>query len=241
MIARRASVLALAMALAGMGSGLAAPARAGSLSVMPVRVDVPAGRRFCSLTLGNDSDRPVTVQVRGFAWSRNESGADILTPDEGFVVNPPIATIQPGATRLVRCSLPADAAGSAGASSEKTWRLIVDELPDATQAQPGVVQTLLRLSVPVFRGDDKAAPQFTASVGAQGLRLANAGTAHAKVFAVTMTGKGAEAGEPVTLDRTFYLLAGGAQVVPADRVPRGLSSLRVRTEEGDFDVPLSAP
>ncbi|WP_232496028.1 molecular chaperone [Novosphingobium kaempferiae] len=228
----RASVLALALAAAWGGSTL--PARAGSLSVMPVRVGVPEGRRFCSLTVGNDGDRPVTVQVRGFAWSRDEGGADILTPDEGFVVNPPIATIAPHASRLVRCSLPADD----GAPTEQQWRLIVDELPDATQAQPGVVQTLLRLSVPVFRADDRAAPAFTASVAGGGLRIANAGTGHARVLAVTLQDA---AGKAVTLDRSFYLLAGGAQVVPTGSLPQGLSSIRVRAEEGEFDVPLATP
>ncbi|MEE4453857.1 molecular chaperone [Novosphingobium resinovorum] len=241
MIARRAPVLAMAIALAAMGGGIAAPARAGSLSVMPVRVDVAAGARFCSLTLGNDADRPVTVQVRGFAWSRDEGGADILTPDEGFVVNPPIATIAPHASRLVRCSLPAGAKADPGAGTEKQWRLIVDELPDPTQAQPGVVQTLLRISVPVFRGGETAAPQFTASVDGKGLRLSNAGTGHAKVIAVTLEGTGEGAGAPVTLDKTFYLLAGGAQVVPAERLPHGLATIRVRAEEGDFIVPLSMP
>lgn len=227
----RAPLLALALAVAWGGPTL--PARAGSLSVMPVRVGVPEGRRFCSLTVGNDGDRPVTVQVRGFAWSRDEGGADILTPDEGFVVNPPIATIAPHASRLIRCSLPADD----GAPTEQQWRLIVDELPDPTQAQPGVVQTLLRLSVPVFRAGDRAAPAFTASVAAEGLRIANAGTGHARVLAVTLQG----AADAVTLDRSFYLLAGGAQVVPTGSIPHGLSAIRVRAEEGEFDVPLATP
>ncbi|PNU01918.1 fimbrial biogenesis chaperone [Novosphingobium guangzhouense] len=229
----RPALALLASALVAIGGGWAAPARAGSLSVMPVRVDVPSGRRFCSLTLGNDSDRPVTVQVRGFAWSRDEGGVDILTADEGFVVNPPIATIAPHGSRLVRCSLPADA----GAHVEKQWRLIVDELPDPTQAQPGVVQTLLRLSVPVFRGDADVAPQFTASLGGEGLRLGNPGSGHAKVIALTLQGQGGT----VTLDKPFYLLAGGAQVVPAERLPKGLSSIHVRAEEGDYTVTVSAP
>lgn len=229
---RRAPVLLAALFVA-MWGGFAAPARAGSLSVMPVRVDVPSGRRFCSLTLGNDSDRAVTVQVRGFAWSRDEGGADILDPDTDFVVNPPIATIAPHGTRLVRCSLPADA----GAQAERQWRLIVDELPDPTQAQPGVVQTLLRLSVPVFRGAEGVAPQFTASISPQGLRLANTGSGHARLVALTLQG----ASETVTLDKPFYLLAGGAQLIPAERLPRGLSSIHVRAEEGEYTVALPAP
>lgn len=229
---RRASAL-LAIALAVVGGVCNVPARAGAISVMPVRVSVPVAARFCSLTVGNDSDRAVTVQVRGFAWNRDEDGNDILNPDGGFIVNPPMATIAPHGARLIRCSLPPAGSGTA----EQSWRLIVDELPDPAQARPGVVQALLRLSVPVFRGDAKAAPQFGASIDAKGLRIVNTGTGHARITAMTLQGSGA----PVTLDRTFYLLAGGAQRVPAERLPHGLSQVRLRAEEGDYTVVPSRP
>lgn len=235
---RRASGLIAAFAFVALCGALGiAPARAGSLSVMPVRVDVAAGRRFCSLTLGNTSDQPVTVQVRAFAWSRDESGADILEPDNAFVLNPAIATIAPGASKLVRCSLPPAADSAAVSGIEQPWRLIVDQLPDPNFNVPGTVQTLLRISIPVFRAVDKAAPRLAAALSGKGLRLANSGTGHAKVLAVTVRGTG---GDAVTVDRPFYLLAGGAQVVPIDRVPADPRLVLVRAEEGEFDVPLGS-
>lgn len=237
MAARRASGLTAAILLPLMvllGIAGAGPAWAGSLSVMPVRVDVAAGRRFCSLTLGNDTDRPMTVQVRAFAWVRDETGADIIEPDNRFIVNPSITTIAPGTTRLMRCSLPA---GDSAMQAEEQWRLIVDQLPDPNfVAAPGTVQTLLRISLPVFRVGDKAAPLLSASLGKQSLRLANTGTRHIKALAVTLRGPD---GDAVTADRAFYLLAGGAQVVPFERLPRGgVSTVHVRAEEGEFDVAL---
>lgn len=246
MTARRASVLT--QWLAGIGLALASlagavPAWAGSLSVMPVRVDVAAGRRFCSLTLGNDSDRPMAVQVRAYAWSREESGADVFDPEPGFLVNPPITTLAPGASKLVRCSLPApDPAVSDPASqAERQWRLIVDQLPDPDYDVPGTVQTLLRISIPVFRAGDKAAPRLAASLatagGGHAVRIANPGTAHVKGLAVTLTGPD---GDAVTMTRTFYLLAGGAQVVPVERLPRGgVATVHLRAEEGEFDIALT--
>jgi fimbrial chaperone protein len=238
MAPRRASGLTAAILFPLMvlfGIAGAEPARAGSLSVMPVRVDVAAGRRFCSLTLGNDTDRPMTVQVRAFAWVRDETGSDILEPDNRFAVNPSIATIAPGTTRLIRCSLPA---GDPTAQTEQQWRLIVDQLPDPGFVNvPGTVQTLLRISLPVFRAGDKAVPRLGASLGSQSLRLANTGTRHIKALAVTLRGPD---GDAVTADRAFYLLAGGAQVAPFERLPRGgVSSVHVRAEEGEFDVALA--
>lgn len=234
MAARRASRLTAAILLPLMALLGAVPAWAGSLSVMPVRVEVAAGKRFCSLTLGNDSDRPMNVQVRAFAWTRDEAGADVLEPDNRFVINPPIASLAPGTTRLMRCSLPA---GDPAAQAEQQWRLIVDQLPDPDfVSAPGTVQTLLRISLPVFRAGDKAAPRLEASAGRDALRLANSGTRHVKVLAVTLRGPD---GDTVTIERPFYLLAGGAQAVPLGRLPRGgVAAVRVRAEEGEFDVAL---
>lgn len=229
---RTAVTLAFVILLGAMGIG---QARAGAISVMPVRVDVAVDRRFCSLTLGNDAERPVTVQVRGFAWTRDETGTDILTPDPGFMVNPGIATIAPHGNRLVRCSLPApETSPSPSPPNERQWRLIVDELPDPSIAAPGVVQTLLRISVPVFRGDAKAAPRLAASLDHGVLRLANHGTAHIKVLSVVLKGAGA----PVAIDGTFYLLAGGSRALSPPSVPLGAANVHVRAEEGEFDVVL---
>jgi fimbrial chaperone protein len=234
-IARALALIAALLALPFGAFAGAGPARAGALSVMPVRVEVAAGRRFCALTLGNGSDKALTVQVRAFAWRRDESGADLLDADAAFALNPAIATIAPGAERMVRCSLPS--ADPAMRGVEGSWRLIVDQLPDPDYAVPGTVQTLLRLSIPVFRAPDTAvAPRLAAGRAGQGVRVSNSGAVHVKVLAVTL--KGAD-GDAVTVERPFYLLAGGAQIVPADRLPRGGAvAVHVRAEEGAFDLAL---
>lgn len=224
----------------------AAPARAGAIRVMPVRVEVEAGRRFCALTLGNDGDAPVTVQVRGFAWTRDEAGEDLLDPQAGPIVNPAMATIAPGGSRLVRCSLPAPASGEA----EGQWRLLIDELPDPATARPGVIRTLLRISIPVFRAGKAAAARLSWSARSQPdaagrgeshvLRIANPGTRHAKVIGLTLAGP---RGETVAVERSFYLLAGGAVALPLAQIPPGgIASVRVRTDEGILDAaPAPAP
>jgi fimbrial chaperone protein len=193
------------------------PAMAGSLRVMPIRVEVAAGRQFCSLTIGNDADRPVTVQVRGFGWTRDETGADVLDPATGPVVNPAIATIAPGASRLVRCSLPASSQAPGG--TEEQWRLIVDELPStAPDVAAGTIQTLLRLSIPVFRAAPGMEPRLgwlpaKTPAGLNAMRLENSGTRHAQVMRLVLH----EAdGSIRKVGRGFYLLPSGALLLPVE-------------------------
>ncbi|MCY1669425.1 fimbria/pilus periplasmic chaperone [Novosphingobium sp. SL115] len=212
-------------------------AQAGALRVMPVRVEVAAGRQFCALTLGNDADRPVTVQVRGFAWTRDDTGLDTLDPVDAPVVNPAIMTIPVGGSRLVRCSLPRQVSDG---KSEQQWRLIVDELPlPSSEVAPGTVQTLLRLSVPVFRTADHAKPQLEWSMQtlpdkAQILRITNSGTRRTQVIRVMLHLRN---GRDVPLDRSFYLLAKGAMIL---RVPTGIAtevlSVTAETDLGTLAV-----
>lgn len=223
----------------------AQPAIAGALRVMPVRVEVASGRNFCALTIGNDADRPVTVQVRGFGWTRDAAGADTLDPANAPVVNPAIATIPAGESRLVRCSLPGEPVGFA---AEQQWRLIIDELPLPTAAvAPGTVQTLLRLSVPVFRTPPDAKPQLNGSLnsapgGVTTFALVNSGQRRAQVLRLVMHLRN---GRAVPVDAGFYLLAGGSMSL---RLPAGIdaagASFEAETDIGTLPVkaePNSGP
>lgn len=230
------------LVLSALAALLAGHASAATIRVAPVRVDVAPGKQFCALTVGNDADRPVSVQVRGYAWSRDEAGNDALDPTAGPAVNPPIATIPAGGSRLIRCSLPAGRPGTAPPTTrEEQWRLVVDELPSNGPQVQGTVQTLLRLSIPVFRTPAHAAPRLTWSMtrtteGKPALRLVNAGNAHAKILSLQLT---AANGNRQTLTRTFYLLAGGALVLPLDQAPAGsLSAVSVESDVGHLDADL---
>lgn len=211
------------------------PAEAGAIRVTPVRVEVPAGRQFCALTVGNDAERPVTVQVRGFAWIRDEAGTDTLDPVNAPVVNPAIVTIPKGESRLVRCSLPRD---TAGGETEQQWRLIVDELPQpSSEIAPGSVQTLLRLSVPVFRTPEKAKPQLGWTIAGDrtpALRITNTGTRRVQVVKVLLHLRN---GRDAPLERGFYLLAKGAMVLPVEPgIAQDIASVSAVTDIGTLDV-----
>lgn len=214
----------------------AGPAVAGALSVMPIRVEVKQGQRFCALTVGNDSDQPVTVQVRGFGWSRDEQGQDLLDPATGPVVNPAILTIPGKENRLVRCGLPA----TGPSAVEEQWRLLVDQLPaPASEVPAGTVQTLLRLSIPVFRVPEGARPELTWAPlvlpdGGNALRLTNSGSRRVQIARLDL---GLEKGAAIPLERGFYLLAGTTAVVrlPAAASDRTVSVAAV-TDLGPINI-----
>ena len=105
-----------------------------------------------------------------------------------------------------------------------------------------MVQTLLRLSIPVFRAPANAQPRLGWSMthtaeGKPALRLANSGTAHAKVSSLHLT---TTSGASQTLDRGFYVLSGGAMIVPLGQVPAGgVKSVSVDSDAGHVTAAAS--
>lgn len=125
---------------------------AQGLSVLPVNVFLPAGQKAASLTLTNDGDKPTSMQVRAYDWSqKNEE--DQLIDSNLIVVSPPLFTIPPKGTQVVRLIL-----RRLPASGEATYRIVLDQIPGPKE--PGEVQMVLRLSIPIFAAPEvKVVPQ----------------------------------------------------------------------------------
>jgi fimbrial chaperone protein len=158
-------------------------AQATSLRVAPALLDVPAPGATTTLTLRNDGDHPIHVQIRVFGWTGTQ-GEPVLVPTDNVVASPPAATLNPGTEYVVRIVRLA----KEPVSAEESYRLLVDELPDATQDHSNTVRFALRYSIPVFFYAAKAPPAnvewgvrtagnaltlSAANAGARRMRVAN--------------------------------------------------------------------
>jgi fimbrial chaperone protein len=123
------------------------PARAGSLQVEPVLVDVTAPSAASTVTLRNQDATPINAQIRVFRWSM-VNGQENLEPTEDVVASPPSVTLAPNGqyiARIVRVS-------KRPVTGEESYRILVDQLPDLAQKKNGAVNLLVRYSIPVFFG-----------------------------------------------------------------------------------------
>jgi fimbrial chaperone protein len=182
-------------------------AHAQSLSVLPVNVFLQPGERAASLSLTNSSDRPTSIQARAFDWSQKD-GEDQLTASNVVVVSPPLVTIAPGGTQVVRLILRQLPKGS-----EATYRIILDQIPGPNQ--PGVVQMVLRLSIPIFTAPEtKAAPNDQFHLQADGNQLflvgVNSGLSHDTLHDIVVTTSAGRKLEPKARVSP-YILAGATR------------------------------
>ena len=161
---RRMSVSLCAVAALAAGVQVAG---AASLQVAPLLVEVPAPGAASNVTLRNEGPRSVNAQVRVFRWTQ-EDGEDVLEPTDAVVASPPSAALASRADYLLRVVR----TSRGPVAQEEAYRLLVDEIPDATEGRPGTIAMVLRHSVPVFFTPQEAeGPQLRWSTEVKGGQL----------------------------------------------------------------------
>jgi fimbrial chaperone protein len=229
--------------------------QAASLQVSPVSLDMPARQAAEGLWLSNSGTAPLQAQVRVYAWHQ-ENGEDVLKPTNDVVASPPMLSIQPGQRQIVR--IIRVGAGLAPPPIEKTYRVVMDELPVSTQGAG--VQFVLRYSVPIFvaaaiqtpgGGVDadatkRPAPPVNWRVQGSGkaavLLASNNGEHHAKITQTSFTSKG---GKKVILSEGLYgyVLAKSTRQWPLAENARlfsGGGTLDALVNEQAISIPISA-
>lgn len=131
-------------------------ARAGSLQVEPVLIDLTAPGAASIITLRNEGATPINAQIRVFRWSQVD-GKENLEPSDDVVASPPAAKLAPKSNYVVRVVR----VTKRPVSGEESYRVLVDQLPEGAQQKGNAVNLLVRYSIPVFFG---AADRSTASL-----------------------------------------------------------------------------
>lgn len=112
------------------------------MTVLPVHVQIPPGQKAATLSVTNAGAAETSIQIRAYAWAQ-PNGDDQLTATDDVVVSPPIATIAPGGTQIIRLVL-----RRTPEAREDTYRILLDQIPPP--AEQGIVHVVLRISIPIF-------------------------------------------------------------------------------------------
>jgi fimbrial chaperone protein len=231
-----------AFAILGLGLALcrAEAVFASTFRVSPVQVSLSPAAPTALLTVGNDSDETLRFQVSAFSWDQDATGRMQLTPTRDVVFFPMMLTLGPGEARKIRVgsTLPAGAV-------ERTFRLFVEELPQAAVARPdsegAQIRVLTKLGIPLFIQPSRPKPEASIEIrGVSGDRLRfvvrNTGNAHFLLQDLRIRGM-ASAGQLV-LDRKaegWYVLAGGEREYEQPLSANECADLRSVAIEGATD------
>ncbi len=124
---------------------LASTASAASLQVTPISIDVAAPATATTVNLTNPGNGGLKAQIRVYRWSMVD-GQEHLEPATDVVASPPMAVLKPNTeytVRIIRTS-------KQPVTTEETYRLLVDEIPDKSALVKNSVNMAFRYSIPVF-------------------------------------------------------------------------------------------
>jgi len=231
------AVLGLAFSFCG-----ASLSHAGSFSVNPVRVTLSPSQAVAAITVSNHGSEASVIQLETSRWTQQE-GKDALTPSNEILATPPIFTLSPGGSQIVRVGL----RRAPDPQHELTYRLVLREVPPPQPISQGL-RVALAISMPVFVVSTH--PSFS-NLAWRALRLAdgriqlqatNTGSAHVQIGAIDLSSPSSTS--PIVHQSVAtYVLPGnthswtfkGAAGVEAGSILQ----LRATTDSGDLQAKVA--
>ena len=209
---------------------------AAEFSISPTKIQLRPGDVAGSVTLTNNAEDTVTVQVETFAWTRTESIAD-LEPTRDVIAVPPFFDIGPNEEQIIRVGLRRPVEGE----KEVAYRLVLSEVPADDPAGGLGIKFALRISLPVFITPPGAKPDPVWRAHETGeaitIDVANDGQAHLRILSLKIEDRArrrvfGETSQPV------YLLAGQRRslTIPTEEALPESVVIAAETSSGPMEV-----
>ncbi|QQR88796.1 MAG: fimbria/pilus periplasmic chaperone [Myxococcales bacterium] len=194
---RQTLLTLLACAAASIGGA----AHASTFNVNPTRLDLKSVKSSAMLALRNTSNDDLRFQIEAFEWKQSLDGKVELKPTQDVIFFPRILSIDAGKARNIRVGLNKASrknkqADNGALSREKTYRIIVQELPSRkTKQDAQQIQILTRMSIPIFVAPKTPITKVslgkaTAKEGCFSFDVKNEGNVHTMMGEVLVKGLG---------------------------------------------------
>ncbi|MBT8440912.1 MAG: molecular chaperone [Gammaproteobacteria bacterium] len=188
-------------------------AAAGMIGVSPLRVDFDVAQQTGVLRVFNTGATDISMQVDARDWSQAEDGSDEYESTSDVIAVPPIFSIAPGETQIIRVGL----VGGQRPDREVAHRLFLTELPQPKfDPLGGQLRMRLIVSLPIFTApaavpaeSDLEVIETSTEDGRLRARFRNPGNTHIRIQEVTaIDSSGAEAQRHAS---AVYLLPGATR------------------------------
>lgn len=193
----------IALACAALAAGSAS---AAGFSVSPIRLDFDRGTRTGVITVSNEDEQPLELEMQPMEWTQGDTGNDDYQDSADLIFFPQRMTVAPGEQRLIRVGIKVPAA-----EREKTYRLFIQQAPRRGEAaqQGAQVAIRVRFGVPIFVKPlkEELKPEIAEAEvrgGKLQLKVRNNGNAHVYFESIAAAGADGRSAEA----RGWYVLAG---------------------------------
>jgi len=209
---------------------------AASFNVNPIGFDLSVERASGVLQIKNTGDDPVRIQVGAVDWS-TDGRQEVMADTDALLLNPPIFALEPGQIQYLRFGV----RQPVSSATEKSYRLLIDEVPPSGPQTPGL-KTLLRVSIPVFIAPQKKQEKISWQLKRDnsGLQLvaANDGNVHTKIIRVQISNGDGKDG--LQIGTPAYVLPGQHKQwsLANGKIHAGPVRLQIQTDKGELEEHL---
>ena len=123
------------------------PAIGADFAVSPIRLFFDAKHKTNVLTIKNNSEQKLSLQIRVFSWSQDEEAKDLFFPTEDIILFPRILKIAKDEERIIRVGVKVPPT-----EVEKTYRIYLEEIPEpqTLPLEETTLRTVMKVGVPLF-------------------------------------------------------------------------------------------
>ena len=209
---------------------------AGEWRVAPIRLELGSDARSGVISVVNEGTGRFQVQMKAFLWEQDADGKDQLTETKDLIFFPKIMVFEKPEERILRAGIKIPAA-----AKEKTYRLFIEEIPEAKKADGTNIAVAIRFGVPIFVKPLKEEPKGEIAKlelvnGDCQITVKNSGNVHFIITAVNIKGKDLKGQETFAKKLDGWYLLNGASRVYTTAIPKQACA---ETATLDVEIPTN--
>ncbi len=195
----------------------------GQWRVVPARLFFERDAKSSVVTVSNEGDDKLTLQMKAMEWSQDAEGKDVYRDSNDILFFPRILLMEPKEEKIIRIGIKTPAA-----VKERTYRFFLEEIPQPKkdgQSDTAQIAIAVRFGVPIFVKPPKEElkAEITQLALANGIFTAtvkNTGNAHFKIGTITISGKNDRGEETFSTKLDGWYLLNGAARTYSTTIPR---------------------
>jgi fimbrial chaperone protein len=212
----------------------------GEFRVTPIRLEFDRANKSGVITVINEGEEKLSVQMKAFEWTQDAEGKDQYIETNDIIFFPRMMALEKNEERVIRAGIKIPAT-----SREKTYRLFIEEIPSPQKAEGVNIAITIRFGVPIFGKPIKEEvrgqiEKIELSKGILNAYLVNKGNTHFIINSIEIKGKNNKNEAIFSKELSGWYLLNGASRNYSSPVPqevcKEISKIEVEVKTNRFNL-----